>query len=291
MSHEKPLGYLLALEGIALLRAFSGEHDRDFTTRRITEVRELLDRFDATPGVDVRTVGAEAGYREWARSYDSARNPAFADLELIAELLHELPACDVLDAACGTGRHSRHLASRGHRVTGLDVSAEMLEHARREVPEATFAQGSLTHLPFPPGSFDVTVCALALTHVADLEAAIGELARVVRPGGRVVIADVHPDSVALGSVPSVRTPDGEPARIETFRHSVGDYVRAALAARLTVERLVEPCPPTPEATAAGSDDLGPWDVWPWSLRAIVPEAAAAAGRGVPALLVISLSKP
>lgn len=298
MRYENPLGYLLALEGVSLLRAFTGDHDGEFTARRIAEIRDLLERFEAAPVVEVSTVDAAAGYRAWARTYDARENPAFADEPVLERLLQDVAPTEILDAACGTGRHSRWLAELGHRVTGVDASPEMLDLARRNAPGVTFLRGDLTSLPLPDGAVTVAVCALALTHVPTLEPAVRELARVVRPGGRLIVADVHPDAVALGSAPAVRTETGRPARIATYRHSVGDYVRAALAARLAVTELVELPGQEPgevEANEAGEsvpvvDGLGPWDVWPWSLHAVVPEASRAASRGVPALLVLSLSR-
>lgn len=289
--HESPLAYLLALEGISLLRAFTGEHDGEFTARRVAEVRDLIERYGSAPVIEVSTVDPDVGYRHWARTYDSGENPAFADEPVLERLLHDVGPTDVLDAACGTGRHSRWLAALGHRVTGVDGSLEMLELARRDLPEATFLQGDLTGLPLPDEAVGAAVCALALTHVPDLEPALRELARVVRRGGRVLIADVHPDSVALGSAPAVRTDAGRPARIATYRHSVGDYVRSALAAGLVVSDLIELPGAGADSSAAAAEDLGPWDVWPWSLRSVVPEAAAAASSGVPSLLVIGLSRP
>jgi hypothetical protein len=71
--------------------------------------------------------------------------------------------------------------------------------------------------------------------------------------------------------------------VPAHRHLIGDYVRAALAAGFQVRRCVEPVldPPTGERAT----DPGPWDVWPWSLAALVPEATAAADAGVPVMVV------
>lgn len=290
MRHENPLAYLVALEGLALLRGWAGDHDADFTRQRLAEVRELFERFGSAEPVDVETVDARTGYRAWARTYAGTDNPAFGDEPLLVELVADAGPGRVLDAACGTGRHSRWLATRGHEVWGVDCSPEMLAAAREAVPDGRFLLGDLHRLPVPDAAFDVVVCSLALGHVRDLAAAVCELARVVAPGGRIVISDVHPDSVALGSVPAVRTATGAPARIATYVHPVGSYVRAALAAGLAVTDLVE-TRPTHTPVAAATTELGPWEAWPWSLRALVPDAAAAAAEGVASLLVLRLDKP
>ena len=84
---------------------------------------------------------------------------------------------------CGSGRHAAYLASLGHRVIGIDATPDMLDLARAKAPTARFETADLAALPLPDGSVDLAVCALALTHCADLGPPISELARVVRPGG------------------------------------------------------------------------------------------------------------
>jgi SAM-dependent methyltransferase len=90
-------------------------------------------------------------------------------------------------------------------------SPDMLEQARARVPAADFRQGDPHSLPLPDDHADVIVCALALVHLEDLAPAFREFARVLRPGGHLVITDVHQELVALGSVPRVRSAGGERA--------------------------------------------------------------------------------
>ncbi|GAA1299804.1 class I SAM-dependent methyltransferase [Saccharothrix xinjiangensis] len=287
MHHEHPLAYLIGIEGIALLRAFTGRHDRDFTAARLAEVRRLLDDESlAHAGVDVDPVGPVEGYRVWSRTYDQPGNGAFAlDEPVVGELLDALPAGDALDAACGTGRYARMLADRGHRVVGVDSSPDMLARARTRVPEGRFMLGDLGRLPVGDAAVDLVTCGLALTHVPALGPVFAEFARVLRPGGRLVVADVHPESVGRGSIPSHRGPDGRARRVASYQHLVGDYLRAALPAGLQVRRCEEPLLPVRGEGAAAAEEPGPWELWPWSLAGLVPDAARAAGDGVPALLV------
>ena len=165
-------------------------------------------------------------------------------------------------------------------MVGVDSSPDMLAVARRAVPDAEFREGDLLDLPLPDDDVDVAVCALALAHLPDLAPAMAELARVLRPGGHLVVSDMHPESVLRSSVPSVRDDEGRPGRLPAYRHLVGDYLRAALPAGLRVLRCEEPCPPAPPDTAP-ADGPGPWDVWPWSLAAMVPGAARAATTACP----------
>ena len=119
-------------------------------------------------------------------------------------------------------------------MTGVDASADMLAKARAKLPEARFEQGDLTALPLPNGSVDAALCALALVHLPDLAPAFAELARVVRPGGRIVISDVHPFLTALGWQAQFRTAEGGTGFVRLNRHLPSDYVRAATAAGLAV---------------------------------------------------------
>jgi ubiquinone/menaquinone biosynthesis C-methylase UbiE len=107
------------------------------------------------------------------------------------------PGQTVLDLGCGTGDHTREVAalvSPGGQAVGVDFSASMIGEATRRqsgsaVP-ATFEQGDAQKLRFEPGTFDACRTERMLCHVPDHEAALREMARVVRPGGRVGVIDV-----------------------------------------------------------------------------------------------------
>lgn len=175
--YQHPLAYLLGLEGIALLHAFAGEYDRDFTTARLAEVRALLDAVqDLGGGTTVHPIPTTEAYGSWAEFYDQPGNQ-LVDLEqpVVREILDGLPGGVALDAACGTGRHSAYLASLGHTVIGVDSSAAMLERARQKVPDGEFHKADLHELPLPDDHVDLVVCGLALMHVPDLEAVLGRI--------------------------------------------------------------------------------------------------------------------
>ncbi|MGW5055577.1 class I SAM-dependent methyltransferase [Actinokineospora sp. NPDC004072] len=281
MSYEHPLAYLLGLEGAALMRAFTGEHDREFVAERIAEVRRLVADPALDAGFEVERVGSVEGYRVWAQTYERPGNAAFdLDEPVVREIVGQLPVGDALDAGCGTGRYARMLAERGHRVIGVDSSPDMLARARGA---DEFRLGDLHDLPVDDGAVDLVVCGLALVHVPDLRPVLAEFARVLRPGGDVVIADMHPDAIARGSGPALRGPDGRPARLVAHRHSVGDYLRAALAAGLRPLRCDEP--PAAVSQRPRATGLGPWELWPWCLADLVPEAARAAAAGSGGLLI------
>ena len=292
MIYQHPLAYLLGLEGLALLRGWVGDFDRDFVLARLAEVRRLLDEpaLAGHPGVDVARRDSQAGYRTWAPTYDDPDNGLFAlDEPAVDAILDTLPVGDALDAACGTGRFSVRLAARGHRVIGVDNSPEMLELARTKLPDAAFSLGELDDLPVPDESVDVVVCALALSHVPDLTPVMAEFARVLRPRGHAVIADAHHELILRGSIVKAIGRDGDPGLVATYRHTPGDFLRAALGAGLQVRRCEEPLsrngqpqagppPPPPEITIGAPED------WPWTLLPLVP-AAAQAAWAIPAVIV------
>ncbi|MBF6183410.1 class I SAM-dependent methyltransferase [Nocardia otitidiscaviarum] len=286
MAYEHPLAYVLGVEGAALLRAFAGEYDRAFTEARIEEVRRLLNDPVLAAGVAVDHLDSVVGYGIWSRAYDDPGNPAFGYDEGIVRAVAASAARGVaLDAACGTGRVAAVLAEYGHRVIGVDSSPEMLDIARKRSAEVDFRLGEVAGLPVETDTVDIVTCSLALTHLRELGEAFGEFARVLRPGGQLVIADVHPELVARTHIPTVRLPDGTPARVRSYRHRTGDYLRAALAAGFTARRCEEPRPRRVAADATPTAEPGPWDAWPWSLTGLVPEAVRAADTDVPAMLL------
>ena len=246
MIYQDPLAYLLGLEGIALLDAWAGDHDRAFTDARLAEIRRMLDDEQLRErGVPAEWVSTVTAYEQHSASYDAdAGGGLFAVDELVvAGCLSGRPPGVALDAACGTGRFAELLASRGHRVIGVDSSPDMLAHARLRVPEGEFRAGELDQLPLPDDAVDVIVCALALVHVPRLEPVLAEFARVLRPGGDLVISDIHHEHVTRGSVIKARGPAGEPRIVATYRLLLGDYLRAALIVGLQVRRCEEPKQP------------------------------------------------
>ncbi len=92
----------------------------------------------------------------------------------------------VLDVATGTGLVAEQLLARGHRVTGLDQSPEMLAGARQRLGDRVeIVEASATDIPFPDASFDHLTFTYLLRYVDDPGATLAELARVVRPGGTI----------------------------------------------------------------------------------------------------------
>ena len=100
------------------------------------------------------------------------------------------PGDRVLDACCGTGDLAVAAEREGGLVTGLDFSPRMLERARRKSDSIAWVEGDLLALPFDDDAFDAATVGFGVRTVADLEAALAELHRVLRPGGRLAILEI-----------------------------------------------------------------------------------------------------
>jgi SAM-dependent methyltransferase len=285
--YQHPLHYLLGLEGLALLRAYGGDYDRAFAEERVAEIRRLLDSPALSgAGVTASPVDTVAGYRAWSRTYDQPGNGLFPIEEpFVHGIVDALGKGVALDAACGTGRHAAYLADRCHRVIGVDSSPEMLARAREKVPTGEFHEGTLHALPLPDEHVDLAVCALALAHLPDLRPAFAELGRVLRPGGQLVVTDIHHEAVLLGSVPHVRSNEGQPQLIPSYRHRASDYIGAALAAGLQVRRCEEPRGHHSHDGELQEIRVGEWDMWPWTLMEAIPAATGAVGNGTPSAIL------
>jgi ubiquinone/menaquinone biosynthesis C-methylase UbiE len=291
--YQHPLAYLLGLEGIALLRAFSGAYDGDFTTARLREIEQLL-ADELGGGTEATPLTTREGYAGWAAYYDEPGNQLLEiEQPIVREILDGLPRGVALDAACGTGRHTAYLASLGHTVIGVDSSPEMLARAREKVPEGEFREGDLYELPLDDDAVDLVVCAIALSHVPDLERALGELVRVLRPDGHLVISDSRGLIGDIG-LPLVRIVDGEPRYMPVYARLASDYLAAALPLGLQVRRCEEPRRPAPLMDAdrkpLADEDPPPQHVPGdppniWSLHRYAPEATNAAWLDQPAAII------
>jgi len=188
-------------------------------------------------------MAAAAAYDLWAASYDDQPHNALIHVErdIFDELIRDvgLRGKTVVDVGCGTGRHwPRMLADGPAALVGYDVSPGMLARLAAKHPGANVHQLTNHELTATAsGSSDVVVSTLALGHIPSFEAALGEWCRALKPGGDIVITDLHPETAAISDV-TFR--DG--GRTVSIRHEVRTLasLRAAAAGNgLVVTRVIE----------------------------------------------------
>ncbi|MEW6271657.1 MAG: methyltransferase domain-containing protein [Thermodesulfobacteriota bacterium] len=274
--------FFLGSEGLALLRTWlSG--DEAALGARVGEIASVVGAPDAPPlalRFEVADLDVGAGYARWAATYDGAPNPLIrTEQPVVRALIDRARPGDALDAACGTGRHTEYLAARGHRVTGVDGSPEMLAKARERVPGADLRAGDLGALPFAAESFDLAVCALALTHLPDIGPPSAEMARVLRPDGRLVLSDFHPTMLLLGGTGFFVGADGGAGNVRSYHHPIARYLAAFRAAGLEVLDCVEPVLAEQDLPAASG-----------GLSGLAEDAFRAAWLGLPNALVWELAR-
>ncbi len=213
-----------------------------------------------------------ADWDRYADEYQATHGEFLGDLgfvwgpeglsEEVAGVLGAVDGRDVLEVGSGAGQCSRWVRSRGGRAIGLDLSWRQLLHSRR-IDDSTGVRvpsvlGTASRLPFADRTFDVVFSSFgALQFVADIADTVGEVARVLRPGGRFAFSITHPtrwmfpdDPGEAGLIASQpywdRTPyveiddsTGEVSYVEHHR-TLGDWVTLLACAGFTITDLLEP---------------------------------------------------
>jgi SAM-dependent methyltransferase len=206
-------------------------------------------------------------HADWYEEY--IRGPVAGFTERVQRMVTELlgPGDGLcLDVCCGTGVLAASVRGLGWDPVGVDISRGQLRYAGRHMPVAT---GDATALPLRDGSVAATVCALAHTDVADYDAVLREVGRVLRPGGRFVHLGVHPcftgafadrrDPVRIviddryasrAHTFDTWCPNGVRARVGAWHVPLADLLNGVRAAGLHLERVAEDAP-----TDGGVPDL------------------------------------
>lgn len=196
----------------------------------------------------------------WVDGFGGARDPVWSEqiLPLTVDLLAGRPR--VVDLGCGEGQLLRRL---GPRSVGVDSSPALLRAAAAADPTSALVVADVTALPLAAGSFDAAVFALVLEHVGDARRALAEAARVLVPGGRLVLFLNHPLFQAPGAgwvedhvlgeaywrVGSYLVESASQEEVDAgvhlpFHHRpLSVYLNRIAEAGLKLERMLEPEPP------------------------------------------------
>jgi len=180
-------------------------------------------------------------YQRWASAWDSDPSAIVAlESRTLAPWLANLRGRRIVDISCGTGRWLEFAAGAGAEIIGLDFCAQMLERAQQKPGlRARLAIADAAHLPISAACADVVLCTLSLGHMPDATPVIAEMARVTRPGGRVMISDFHPEASRRGWKRTFRS-GGQVYEIRNHYHSPPALLHAASRAALTLEETAEP---------------------------------------------------
>jgi SAM-dependent methyltransferase len=177
-----------------------------------------------------------------------------------------------LDVGCGEGRFCRMLKQHGVEVTGIDPTPKLIAAARVRDSEGTYFEASAEQLPFPDESVDLVVSYLTLIDIADLQAGVREMVRVLKRGGALLIANLNGFNTACVDSGWVKDGTGEHLhypvdnyleertrwieyrgiRIQNHHRPLNTYMRTLLAAGLRLSYFDEPAPVSgaPEPKAA-----------------------------------------
>jgi SAM-dependent methyltransferase len=187
---------------------------------------------------------------------------------------------NALDVGCGEGRFCRMLKSHGVvDVVGLDPTPALLTVARTRDARGTYLEARAERLPFRDDVFDLVVSYLSLIDIPDVQAAIPEMARVLRPGGTLLIANLTSFNTACGDLGWIKDGGGRRLyypidnylqqhamwieyrgiRVVNHHRPLSTYLRALLSAGLVLTHFDEPAP-TPDAPAsrASGYSRAPW---------------------------------
>lgn len=239
MRHRRlPTQAEVGIAGLALLRAWPFEDRMELVADL---ARTLASDEWTTDVVKIVEYDVLEGYRHWAETYDSRANPLLhVEEPATLQAIEDLPVGLTVDVACGTGRLTHRLLELGHNVLAMDASVSMLEKCRARLPAAQLCRCDLLRLPLRDGSVDAAVCGLALTHFESLREPIAELSRILRPGGRLVLSDIHPIAVTTSAHAFFRSTGGDRGVIRNQVHWPSAYIEAFRSASLAIRSCTEP---------------------------------------------------
>lgn len=201
----------------------------------------------------------------WIDGFTNGVDPEYEE-QIIPMAVEELAGFDrILDVGCGDGQIARALARQGSTVVGIDPTQMHIDIANERGGGPSYVLGSATKLPADDGSVDAVVACLVFEHIDEMDAAVAEVARVLRPGGQFSFFLNHPLLQTPGSGwidDHIIDPPEQYWRIGPYlveaesieevelnihirfiHRPLSRYINALIGNGLMIERMVEPSPP------------------------------------------------
>ena len=181
----------------------------------------------------------KTGYSQWALDYAIEFE---LEEQMLAPLLGDLRDKTILDFGCGTGRYSLKFAKAGAKVTGIDITPEMLAEAEKKSVDAglevDFKIGDILKTELPETHYDTIFSSLTITHISDLSKLFNHLFKALKSEGRIILSDIHPCFKQLGSTVGFVQGDYN-VELEQNIHTITDYFKAASESALEIDDIVE----------------------------------------------------
>lgn len=187
-------------------------------------------------------MNVQEAYDQWSEQYDINQNKT-RDLEAISlrQTLSGLRCKRILEIGCGTGKNTAWLHTIADELLAVDLSDKMLAVAKSKIASGRvqFQQADITqNWDFATGTFDLITFSLVLEHISDLQAVLHKAYRVLEPGGKVYIGELHPFKQYNGTKARFDTVQGTQV-VTCFNHHISDFTSGARAAGFEIELINE----------------------------------------------------
>jgi len=187
-------------------------------------------------------MNVEEAYKHWSVQYDTNQNKT-RDLEALSlrETLNDIKFVNCLEIGCGTGKNTEWLLTKGHQITAIDLSEEMLAIAKKKISNnnVQFIRVDINESwTFTNEKFDLVVCSLVLEHIENLSRIFKLISENLTKNGIVYIGELHPFKQYSGSKASFENEMGKQT-VSVFTHHISEYTSLAKQNKLMILEIKE----------------------------------------------------